>query len=215
MSETLSADAVLPKGEFAALIGVTPARISQYIQEGKIGPDALVGEGRSARVRVDLARRQINARRNVGQALGNGLMTRVDAEPLPAPTPEAPVPFTPRPDSVEEQLKRERLRGTQIANRKAAEEEEARKGRFVEASEVRQQMGRLASSILQTVEGGLPQMAAALAARFSIPQRDALHLLQTEFRTVRQSSADRHRASADVMPETVETVVATEGDVVP
>lgn len=209
MSETLSPDSVMPKGAFAALIGVSAGRISQMISEGKIGEDALVGEGRSAKIRVDLARRQIGARRDISQALGNGLMTRVEAGPVEGPaSPTAPA----RPDSIEEQIKREKLRSSQLANRKSAEEEEARKGRFTETAEVRQEMGRLAASMLQAFEGSLAEMAADIAGQFGVPARDVEHTLRTRFRAVRTDLAKRHRRDADALPDTVETVVTTDED---
>jgi hypothetical protein len=206
MSETLSPDAVISKGEFAALIGVSAGRISQMIGEGKIGRDALVGEGRSARIRVDLARRQIGERRDISQALGNGLLTRLG----PAPPSAETQPPAPRPDSIEEQIKREKLRSSQYANRKAAEEEEARKGRFTETAEVRQQMGRLAASMLQAFEGALAEMASDVAGQFSVPARDVEHLLRTRLRAVREDLAKRHGRRAEVVPETLDTVVTTD-----
>ena len=205
MSETLSPDAVMPKGAFAALIGVSAARISQMISEGKIGPEALVGEGRLARIRVEVAKRQINAKRDIGQAFGNGLMTRLGEAPPPEPT----APATPRPDSIEEQIKREKLRASQFANRKSAEEEEARKGRFTETDEMRQTMGRLAASMLQAFEGSLAEMAADIAGQFGVPARDVEHTLRLRFRAAREDISKRHRRDAAGMPETMETIVTT------
>jgi hypothetical protein len=68
---------VLSKGDFAAHIGVSAGRVSQYIAAGMIGPDALDGQGRNAKVIVARAVEQIKRKRNIGQALGNGLMTRL------------------------------------------------------------------------------------------------------------------------------------------
>ena len=70
-------DRLLSKSEFAELCGVSPAAVSQWIKQGKISGEGLVGEGRTARIRVAVAMRQVNLRRDVGQALGNGLGTRL------------------------------------------------------------------------------------------------------------------------------------------
>jgi hypothetical protein len=48
--------------EFAELICVFPARISQYLHDGTIGGDAVVGSGRRARIRVDLALAMLSER---------------------------------------------------------------------------------------------------------------------------------------------------------
>ena len=71
----------MSKSDFAKAIGVSPGRITQYITAGIITRDALVGEGRAAKVRADVAREQIRLRRHVGQSLGNGLMTHLASEP--------------------------------------------------------------------------------------------------------------------------------------
>ena len=212
MSETLAADAVMTKGDFAKHIGVSAARVSQYLTEGKIGSDALVGEGRSARIRVAVALGQIRERRDVSQALGNGLFTRLDGPAAPASAPVESAAPAPRPDSIEEQIKREKLRASQMANRKAAEEEEERKGRYTETVAVRAQMARLAASMMQTMEAGLSDMATALAGQFGLPQRDVEHALQMGFRKIRDKAAERHRGRAETLPGVLESVIVAEED---
>lgn len=39
--------ATMGKAEFADHIGVSPGRVSQYVAEGKISGDALIGSGRT------------------------------------------------------------------------------------------------------------------------------------------------------------------------
>lgn len=191
MQAGVSDETVLPKGAFAALIGVTPGRVSQMIREGLIGPDALVGEGRFARVRVDMARRQIATRRDPGQALGNGLATRLDVSAEAAAGVVPPISGSiPVPDTIEERIKRERLLGVQIANRRAAEAEEARRGRYVEASELEAQRTRIAAEILGAFEAALSQIARAMAARFGLVESEALHVLTAEF-SILSTGGDR------------------------
>jgi hypothetical protein len=57
------------KAEFAALIGVTRGRVSQMLAARQIDGDAIVGEGRSARINVEKARRQLGARLDLGQLI--------------------------------------------------------------------------------------------------------------------------------------------------
>jgi hypothetical protein len=75
--------ATVGKAEFAAYIGVSPGRVSQYIAEGKISGDALVGPGRASRIRVEIAVAQLRERLDPGQMTGNGKTTRLgEAAPV-------------------------------------------------------------------------------------------------------------------------------------
>lgn len=62
----------ISKGEFAIRRGVTPARVSQWLADGAISGDAIVGTGRGARIDEDLACAQLEARLNAGQREANG-----------------------------------------------------------------------------------------------------------------------------------------------
>jgi len=210
----------LPKKDFAELIGVSPGRVSQYISEGKLSGTALDGEGRRARVRVQTALAQLRMKLDAGQMMGNGLDTRLKAPAAPdhPAGSELPLRSWQAPEeqgpSVEDQLKQEKLLQARIMSRKAAEEEEKRKGRFTETTAVKAEMVRLAAGLLDTFEGALPDLANAIAARFEVPARDVLHLMRAEFRSVRTTAAARARDAADQEPETVasktETVTESE-----
>jgi hypothetical protein len=195
---------VLSKGAFARLINVSPARVSQYISEGKLKADALDGAGRDAKIRVRTACQQLKRSLDVGQMVGNGLTTRLD---VPAPADAHVLPFqspATAPDTIEEQIKRERLEGIRRDNRKKAEDEAARAGIYTLTDHVRLQMGRVAAEMLATFEGSLGEFASAVAGKWQLPQRDVLHLLRGSFRDVRvrMSAAQRQKGSA--LPELVE-----------
>lgn len=252
---------IVSKGEFAALLGVTPGRVSQYISGGKLDGDALVGEGRSARIRVDVAREQLRRRLDIGQRLGNGIGTRLDApaeagipasppttqhtvgEPAavgadapptaaPAPTSLAPaapavgIPTAPTApaigipitgasasptgappsgaDRLDDLIRKAKLEQIERANRKEAEDEAARAGRYVLADATRAEMTRLAREMLTVFDGAVADLAAALAARFGLPQRDVVHLMRTEMRPVRARAAEAAVKRAGVQPEVIE-----------
>lgn len=198
---------IVAKGEFARLTNVTPGRVSQWISEGKISGEALVGEGRNARIRVALAKQQLRDKIDVGQRFGNGLSTRI-AEQQPAIAVPSIAP-APQLDSVEEQIKRAKLEEITRRNEKAAEEAAARAGRYVSAEASRQEMGRIAGQTVSIIEGALPEFATALAAKFpQVPQRDALHLLRQEFRQVRARAATNLRAAMEGAPQLVEDEIA-------
>lgn len=210
--------AVVSKGDFARLIGVSPGRVSQYISEGKIKRDALDGEGVRAKVIVAVAKAQLLASLDIGQRLGNGIATRLDAGPqmppvlgqvsLPIPAPTLPTPGT----SFEDRLKAEKLAEMEMRNRKAREEERERRGQYTRTDDVRVALGQVANGMLNVFEGALSDFALAIAAKFEVPQRDVLHLLRAEFRAVRQKAADAaSRASGEtpaVLPDEAADQVA-------
>jgi hypothetical protein len=197
---------IVSKSQFAGMCNVTPGRVSQWISERKIYGDALDGHGRGARIRVSVARAQLNRRLDIGQRLGNGLSTTLagpDAphpavQPDPAPSASSTSPAA--VDPVEERIKRERLEQLQRANREAAKKEAAGSGLLTGAEAAAQQMGRIAAQIVTLFEGALPEFSSAIAAKFQVPQRDVLHLLRGEFRKVRANAAVTYCRMADGMP---------------
>ncbi len=205
------AQGTLSKGEFARLIGVTPGRVSQYIGDGIIDRSALVGEGRAARVHVERAKEQLRKRLDISQRLGNGIDTRLKASEVPRPSPQQPAllppPLSPS-DAVEEQIKAQRLETLQRQNRKLAEDEAARAGRYVDAESTTQQLGRVAGQMMTVFEGSLAELATAVAAHFKLPQRDVVHLLRAEFRNVRARNSAALTQAAGDMPALIEDASA-------
>ncbi|MBT9383316.1 hypothetical protein KM176_05545 [Pseudooceanicola sp. CBS1P-1] len=114
----------------------------------------------------------------------------------PWPVPEPP-PW--KVDSIEDQLKRAKLEEQLRRNRVQSAEEAQRTGQLMAAADAREQAGRIAVTMLQIFEGALPDFAAALAARFDLPQRDVLHLLRAEMVKVRRSAAAKERSRAEAV----------------
>jgi len=192
---------VVSKAEFAALLGVSKARVSQYLDKGIIDAAALEGEGRSARIRVEVAREQVRQRRDITQAIVNGA-AQVDAPAPVAPATETPV--LPLERSVDAQLKAERLEAEQRKNRIAAREEAERAGQLLYAPQVRIEMSRLAAAINDANAAMLTDFATAIAAAYQLPQRDVLHLLRKVRREKAATVAAQARQQAgDVVAVTV------------
>jgi len=193
-----AATETLPKGEFARRINVSAGRVSQMIREGKIAPDAIEGEGRSARIRVALAMRQIGHRTDVGQRYGNGLATNLET-------------LTRSPTPVESSDSRE---GDGIDF--AASPREAARGRVPQPGCGRKRAGGarrlcsprrrqaavagMAGSMVTVFEGALGDFAQAIASKFELPNRDVLHLLRTEFTAVREKAATAMERAAERLP---------------
>jgi hypothetical protein len=213
---------IVSKSEFARLSNVSAARMSQWITEKKIYGDALVGDGRNAKINVAVARAQLRQNLDISQRMGNGLSTQLDGRaPAVASTPAAPAPVDqvptaqvlpfqrpaqPEPvrDPIEEQIKRERLETARRTNRKMAEEEAARNGRYVLAEDVRREIGKASAQYLSSTEGWLAELASKTAAKFSLQQRDVLHLMRSEFRNFRANLSTAIRQQAEALPETIE-----------
>lgn len=195
------------KGEFAKRCNVSPGRVSQWIKDGQIGPEALVGEGRSAKILIDVAVQQLQARRDVGQAVGNGLDTRLERPVAPVAAVSGSPGASSGPPSVKdptsEEIKRERLWALQAANREVREKEAARLGIYTETATVRAEMGRISGQMMRIFEGALPELATAIAAEFKLDARDVTHLLGEQFRKIREAAAATALAAAQRLPETV------------
>jgi hypothetical protein len=185
---------VATKAEFAALVGVTPGRVSQYIAEGKLGPAEMAGTGRFAKIRVEAAMAALKLRLDMGQMTGNGLGTK-----LQSPMPEA-LPT----DGVDLAFKKARLAAQLATNRKLEEEERSRQGLYVLADEAKAEMTRMAGYLLQSFEGGLADIANSIAADHKLPARDIQHALRSHFRTLRERLAERFEKEGVDLPALIE-----------
>jgi hypothetical protein len=73
---------VISKAAFARSVGVSTARVSQWLSDGVIGPEALLGKGRHARIRADLAKSMLRDRLDPERRTANldGLSREVPAD---------------------------------------------------------------------------------------------------------------------------------------
>ena len=197
-------DEIVSKSDFAKLCDVSPGRVTQWIVEGKISGEAIVGEGRSAKIRVEVARKQINMRRDVGQALGNGLGTRLATASTVVHEDDGAGEWDGGTDDVDRKLKLSKLEASERANRMAALEEAEKTGLYTETAEVRSEMGRISGQVIRIVEGGLPEMATAIAAHFRLDGREVTHFVNEQFRKVREQAAALAEEAAKALPEFVD-----------
>lgn len=196
-------DEVVPKNEFAKRCNVSAGRVSQWIAEGKIGPDEMVGEGRNAQIRVAAASEKLKIRLDAGQRNGHGLKTTLPDAPAPTASGETPKEPS-EADKLDLALKREKLTQQLAQNRKAAEEERARQGIYVRAADVASETAKMIGRVLQTTEAGLVDMADEISRSFTVPKRDVLHLLRRIFREQRAKLSKQLAIEAAEAPATVE-----------
>ena len=181
-------DRVVSKSSFAELIGVTPARLSQYLAEGRISGEAIVGVGRHARINVAVAQAQLKTRLDITQRIANG-RARLDSAGAAA---------------IEDEIKAERLRQLQHLNARAAEEAALRAGAYVKAADARQQFGAVAARMLSTFEASFMPIANAIVATRAQTPRDVLRAMRSTWREVRAQAAKAQGEEALVMPPLID-----------
>jgi hypothetical protein len=176
------------KSAFAALCGVSPPCVTGWIRRGKLYGEALVGlPGTRRQIRV--ARQQLKQTLDPSQRLGANGKVRFNDEPRV---------------NLDGDIRRARLEQLQLANQHARAIAAVEAGRYVRSEDVQREMGKLAGRMLTTFEGSLGEFATAIAAHSDLPARDALHILRTTFRGIRERAAKTESGIAKALPATVE-----------
>lgn len=189
------------KGDFAGIIGVSPGRISQYIADGKIFGDALVGQGRSARINVERARSQLGKTLDPSQRFGaNGVAGRraVAASETPASEPRIDTP--PVIDPVVDAVAAERLKQQRLTTARMERDEALAVGRYVLAEDARTAQTRAVVEAFKVMEVAIQEMAKAIAANHGVTHRDAVLTLQKAFRDTREKQARQFSDMAASLP---------------
>src|ERR1019366_8857667 len=132
---------ILSKGNFAALVHVSPSRVSQWLRQQKIFGNALVGDGRFARIRVSVAIDQLKQNLDITQRLGANARARFDDRGSTSEDNSDAV----SPGTIENDIKVQRLQQLELANSMAREIKAARAGRYVLSEDATRQMGSIAS----------------------------------------------------------------------
>jgi hypothetical protein len=179
---------VVTKKEFAGLAHVTAGRVSQWLKEGKISGEAIVGHGHRARICVAVAMEQLRRNLDPVQHLGAAGRATVNGNGAAVP----PV--------VEDQIKSARLQQLVLSNAAAAAEAAAQSGRYVPAAGARQEMGRVAARLMAAFESSFMEFANALMASPPATSRDALRTLRSTWRSIRARQARAAGDEAVAMP---------------
>lgn len=203
---------VMTKGDFAALIGVSPGRVSQYISDGKIHGPALAGEGRSARIVVSVAQQQLQRTLEPSQRFGaNGAALRTIAPAGHHQSPAAPRREErrggdPGPEKLTtaDELADLRIRRERIITEREERNEQLEIGRYMLAADVRREMAKAVTSAYLVMEQGIAEMAADLSSKYELPQKDVQYALMASFRNVRTNASRSFKEKAEREPEFVE-----------
>ena len=190
------------QSELSRALNTSRQTVGKMLKRHVISGAAVTGAGREMRINVEMAKKQIRARRDVGQAMSNGAKTKV--------APSRPRRLPPRPDvdddtlpdagtDLDEAIKREKLIEIQNRNRRTADEEAIRSGRYSEAAATSAAMTRMAADMLRILDGALSDLAADVAARHKANARDEVHAMRKAFTSARtRMAADAAKAAAAV-----------------
>lgn len=210
---------VVSKSVFAARLGVTKSAVSMWLKNGKLTGEALVGEGRTAQVRVDVALRQLRERVDPVLSLHKGLTLPL-AAPEPAPVaaaaPPAPpvypagasaLPLEPVPPANDAAARLQRLKVEQ-AERDAERDIERRlaeAGRYVDAVEARQAWTRSLSELVgETERWLLADVVQWLATAHGVDRAAVKAGLKQLWRQRRLAAASEATVVAAAVPAEIE-----------
>jgi hypothetical protein len=178
------------KGQLATIAGVSAGRVSQWIAEGKIHGDALIGEGRAAQINLDIAQQQLGLTLDFDQRQAQALAK--PAAPSATVTPEQQRIAAVKADMAEIEL------------RKLQREERAAAGIYVLATKARQAWGRELTELMTAIEQWLPEVALQMAEAHGIDHKAATTLLRQSFRAFRTKRAAAARESAFAQPDLID-----------
>jgi hypothetical protein len=188
---------IVSKAEFAGLVKRDPAFVSRAISQGRIHGDALVGEGRGARIRVAAALQQLGRSLDLGQQMAQAapilpVATGSDAGGLPLEATDKPANRGQfdglREESLELKNRRQRLEVERI------EREQLRlAGELVRAADVAAELRRQLQPLVATFDEVPSVIAKAISEQFGLPYAEVLIAVKGALRTQRDAWAARAR----------------------
>lgn len=209
------------KGEFAQMVNRAPSAVSNWIAAGKLSGPALEGEGRSARIVVPEALRQLGMRLDVGQQLAQ-------PRPVGATASRAPSQFRPAVEDAQERLAAAKAEREELALERERAEAKARDGQWLPTTQARAEFASALHQVIRTTEVWLqveapqvvlaalvPEDVDALAAQLEttpaivrgvlaslgLDQRALGVTLRDGYRAQRRQAAERAGQEAAAQPE--------------
>ena len=177
----------LSKGEFAALMKVSPGRVSQWIAEGKIKGAALIGAGPRAKINVPVAQQQL------GRSLDP---VQLAAQSRPAPTQisiggeEAAAPAADIADTDQVRMMRAKADKAEIEAEQARRELDAERGRYTLAEAALREWTKQAKALIDAEHEWHRDLALVIASELGIEAKAVEGVLRREFRVFCQKRSD-------------------------
>lgn len=197
---------IVTKGEYAALKGRAPSAISNWIAEGKISPEALIGTGVRAKIWVERADADLARSLDPAQQSAQDRPVGLAAAPMPAsPQPSSPSPPYPITVDGDDDLRRRRKAD---ADRAEFEAEQARRklavdaGRWIEASAAAKAFAQQLAKLISDTETFLTgDLARQLGDTHGLDWKALSVEIRAAFRRQRETSADEAQSALRLREE--------------
>lgn len=156
---------IVTKGEFAQLVKRAPSAVSNWIAAGKLSGAALEGEGRSARIVVPEALRQLGMRLDVGQQLAQ-------ARPVTSggASAKAPPEFRAAVGDAQERLATAKAEREELALERERAEAKARDGAWLPKMQARAEFAAALHQVIRTTEVWLQVEAPQVVLSALVPE---------------------------------------------
>lgn len=189
--------------QLADRLGVSKARVSQYLSEGKLA-GCFEGEGRGRRFDLTKVQAALQGRLDPGQMMGNGASTRrvlTDLSDQDATPETTRLRASSRPDGVLSPRDPDRYELARIQNaeedaRRKRRDNERDEGRWVLAEEVERSTGKLIAREIGQFETVIRDGARAIADRLGVDFREARQILMQTWRDHRGERSDELASEA-------------------
>lgn len=203
---------IVTKGEFARRKNRGPSAVSNWINSGKISPDALIGKGNAARIWLERAEADLAASLDLSQQL-------VQASPIlpgavsPQITPDLPerasAPATPRPATSSLPSERELDLGRRAkadADRAEHDAEAARRkllvdeGKYIVAEDAARIWGRELAKLMSEIETFMSStLSRELAERHGLDWKALTVEMREAFRKFRTGVSEDARGRREAL----------------
>lgn len=189
---------MLSATELAAQLGVSKARVSQYVAQGTLD-GCYEGEGRSRRFDPDRVRAVLQRKLDPGQMLGNGAKTKQALKAMPSESvirsivgapaaPSGPTDGGLSPLDLD-RYELARIQGAEEDARRKRRDNQRDEGRWVLATEVERQVARVVAQEVAEFEMVLREGARTVADRLGVDFKAVRQIMIEQWREHRRRRA--------------------------
>lgn len=193
----MTAEQVVSKTEFARMRGVSQARVTQWIRDGKLPQDALVGTGRSAQIRVAMAQMALDGSLELSRKLGYDALRR------------PPSGASDDSGDYNRRIASAKAATAELALRDAVRREKLQTGTYMLTGDARDAWAKELHQLLEAVELWLPELAKEAVEAPCGDVRAMTSRIKRSWREFRARRADLARSAAVAVEPLVEDT--TEG----
>lgn len=209
MAWVIAMGELITKSEFAKRMGKTPAAVTQWRDKKLIGDDAVVARGKREMIIYEVAKTQVEARMDLGQAAANGrgkaseyVVSPAELSP-PAEAADDPIIIS-ADQNVTEAYNRERVKKLRLDNQQREADLKKARGQYMDSVAADEAMAKLTGTILRAFEGEMPKLTDALVSAFDVPKLQVKQLLADHLNAIREKLAKQLTDQIADYPDYVE-----------